>query len=184
MQITYRTDIAYYFWLLSQFRLFCCSYNAHWIGMFSLFCQRWIETSCIPIISYWHEWHSYHFLLFGFCIFRKMMLHIVIAFCREEVGHEKFRISFSFMIIWYFYCLDSFYMDEFSFRIDCSLPKPSFKCLTTGLTDLADRALCSLHRGEPVGWHNVIQVSVGNIRSPRRNPTSHWPLWGYFALKQ
>ncbi|XP_067042221.1 rho GTPase-activating protein 24-like isoform X1 [Acropora muricata] len=50
-------------------------------------------------------------------------------------------------------------MDEFSFRIDCSLPKPSFKCLTTGLTDLADRALCSLHRGEPVGWHNVIQVS-------------------------
>ena len=67
-------------------------------------------------------------------------------------------------------------MDEFSFRIDCSLPKPSFKCLTTGLTDLADRALCSLHRGEPVGWHNVIQVSVSNIRSPHRNPTSHWPL--------
>ena len=67
-------------------------------------------------------------------------------------------------------------MDEFSFRIDCSLRKPSLKCLTTGLSDLADRALCSLDRGEPVGWHNVIQVSVSNIRSPHRNPTSHWPL--------
>lgn len=94
------------------------------------------------------------------------MLHIVIEFCREEVGHEKFRISFSFMII-FFFCLDSFYMDGFPLRIDCPLRKPTLKCLTTGLSELADRALCTLQRGEPVGWHNVIQASVSNIRSPQ-----------------
>lgn len=56
-------------------------------------------------------------------------------------------------------------MDEFSARVNCLSRKPSLKCLTTGLSELADRTLSSRQRGEHVGWHNVIQVSVSNTRA-------------------